>query len=533
MSEKWWDMSDDELDDLFREASDKAEIPFDSSALDKLRQKMDFKPMPEPSQGFKKRWIALAALLIFVGVALLYTFSTIVDEKTPTITNKKTSTKTSKGINSIENKQTNNFQKEIENDKELNNLSNIKKLEVSTNENNAISKINELKGNSINETVIRSSIGQNKKSKIIANSVSEKSVKRTYSSNKNLSNQGKSSDISEDNLLKNKQLEILDNKTTDEETATENSVSNSNNSTIIKGDNNDNEVKSITNLAETKSRKSELKKSKINNSQDKSSIYSETNPSISTPVIISENKLVEEETIVRSNFYNVDFLNNKPTKPLEIRVESESPTYVDAPPIVMKQPKFSRFGVRLAIAPDINSLERLSTSALGSSAGILLEYRLSKKFILQTGVTYSIKKYTGSFDDYRNWANNWKNYHPSKPTGVDGGCNIIDVPLNIRFNVFQKPRNTFFVSSGISTYFMMNESYTYTYAWAPERTVNWNDKSSFYWSTINISAGIERKLTKHFTFQIEPYLKTPLSNIGRGGVSLYSSGLLFSTKYEF
>ena len=67
MSEKWWDMSDDELDDLFREASDKAEIPFDSSALDKLRQKIDFKPSPEPQQGFKKRWLALIALLFFVG----------------------------------------------------------------------------------------------------------------------------------------------------------------------------------------------------------------------------------------------------------------------------------------------------------------------------------------------------------------------------------------------------------------------------------------------------------------------------------
>jgi hypothetical protein len=42
-----------------------------------------------------------------------------------------------------------------------------------------------------------------------------------------------------------------------------------------------------------------------------------------------------------------------------------------------------------------------------------------------------------------------------------------------------------------------------------------------------------KQFSKHLYFQVEPYLKTPLSGIGRGGLNLYSSGLLFSTKYEF
>ena len=57
--------------------------------------------------------------------------------------------------------------------------------------------------------------------------------------------------------------------------------------------------------------------------------------------------------------------------------------------------------------------------------------------------------------------------------------------------------------------------------------------SSFYWSTFNLSVGIERKMTKYFTLQVEPFMKTPLVGVGRGLVNLYSSGLLFSTKYEF
>ena len=515
MSEKWWDMSDDELDDLFREASDKAEIPFDSSALDKLKQKIDFKPTPEPepSQGFKKRWLALAGLLLFFGVALLYTFL-----------GKKEDSK--KNINS---------DKIAENT--LPSSVNNKKSEVIFDKHNS-SETKESKSNSTNINVIESKIAQNKNlnstDKKSYGQIDKKAIRRTYSSNKKILTQENSNIILEDKSLKNNPLDISNNKTTDEKAGTDISELNNNNSMVIEENNNSNEAKSVTKFSETKSKKSKNKKLKINSNEDyNQSIYSETNASMATSVIISENKPTEEETITKTNFYNVDFLTNKVTKSLETNIESESPTYVNAPPIVMKQPKFSRFGVRLAIAPDINSLERLSTSALGSSMGLLLEYRFSKKFILQTGVTFSDKKYTGNFDDYHYWTNNWKSYHPSKPTSVDGGCKIIDVPINIRFNIYQKPRNTFFISTGVSTYFMMNETYTYTYAWAPERTVEWNDKSSFYWSTVNISAGIERKLTKHFTFQIEPYLKMPLSNIGRGGVNLYSSGLLFSTKYEF
>jgi hypothetical protein len=89
------------------------------------------------------------------------------------------------------------------------------------------------------------------------------------------------------------------------------------------------------------------------------------------------------------------------------------------------------------------------------------------------------------------------------------------------------------VSSGITSYLMMNENYTYNYAWAPPKDVNWSDNTKYYWSVFNFSVGFEKQITKHLSLQVEPYLKTPLKSVGRGGVNLFSSGLLFSTKYEF
>jgi hypothetical protein len=545
MSEKWWDMSDDELDDLFREASDKAEIPFDSSALDKLRQKIDLKPMPQPEapRGFKKRWLALVGLLIFFGVALLYTFSgkkedsKIVDEKTPTMANKANS-------QVIEDK-TNTKTNEIEHEKdlkELGNLPNNKKSEVIVDGNNS-SETNASKGNSTNNaSVIEKKITQDKNSTIVGNSTSkkwykrpnEKGLKHDYSFNKKPINQEISNDNSQDNSLKNKTLDISNIKPTDEKTPTAISEINSDNSTVTKEGNNNNEVDSptISYSSKTNGKQSKFKKSKINSNQvDNPSIYSETNASILTPTIVSGNSPVEEEKITRTDFYNVDILANKATKSLETNVESESPTYVDAPPIVMKQPKFSRFGIRLAIAPEINSIERMETSAVvGSLFGLLLEYRITKKLTLQTGVNYSKKKYTGDFEYYRAWTGGTG----TKPLTVDGICSVVDIPINLRLNAFQMNRNTFFISGGVSSYIMSDEVYSYNYAWGPPKIRDWTgNSSSFYWSTLNLSAGVERKINKHFTLQIEPFLKTPLVGVGRGLVNLYSSGLLFSTKYEF
>ena len=526
MSEKWWDMSDDELDDLFREASDKAEIPFDSSALNKLRQKIDFKPSPEPQQGFKKRWLALIALLFFVGVALLYTFSGIVHEKTTTTnTHEVVSEKTPTTANNQENKQS--FPTESSDDKQLNPEKLKKELA------NKVSKIDgkkvtdkpslEVEAKRINtEKVVKESVEDKEfTSSAKSNNISGKTKSLAFSNDKNILNQTSisalsKSEIQEKNVHNNLVLDKAEkaNPSNNSEVFTNGLITNE--SSVFVG----------------KTKKSNNKQTKSKDFTSHSELIdNQNNTTISMPIMPVEEKPIEQETILKTDFYHVDFLSNKGTKPLEIHVETESPTYVDAPPIMMKQPKFSRFGVRLAIAPEINSIGKMETSAvMGSMFALLLEYRLTKKLTLQTGINYSKKKYTGNFEYYRAWTNGTA----TKPLTVDGICSVVDIPINLRLNAFQTNRNTFFISGGVSSYLMSDEIYTYNYAWGPPKIRDWTgSSSSFYWSTLNLSAGIERKMTKHFTLQVEPFMKTPLVGVGRGLVNLYSSGLLFSTKYEF
>ena len=503
MSEKWWDMSDDELDDLFRDASEKVEVPFDSSSFDKLRHKMDSQRQPEISKGFKEKWLLLlAGLIILVGVGLMYHFNSKkdnirrtnstemagnIDNKNAAVSSKiipkevidnKSALSKPENLSKQKNKAVEKLNPLLPVDKQINNKATIEKTELS----------------SVNTIGIPSQTMEAQKTK----------RKRTSENSKSLLSL---------KIPKKANLE----RSSVEKSETDNQTT----------------AGKINKLLIAKSPSKNRNDKRNNNYSSKSIVLRQIRLPITESLpIVQEKTLFEETVISKMDFYYVNTLKNKDLKSFLTNMRTELPNYVDSLPRMIKPIKFSKFGIRLAVSPDFNSIENLGTSALGGTVGILFEYKLSKKLILQTGITYSNKKYVGGFDDYHNWTD-WKGYHPSKPTEVDGGCKIIDIPINLRVNLFQKPKQTWFVSSGISSYLMTKESYTYIYNWAPSKTSNWNDNSKYYWGVLNFSVGFDRQISKHFSLQVEPYLKTPLKSVGRGGINLYSSGLLFSTKYEF
>ncbi len=542
MSEKWWDMSDDELDDLIRDASDKVDVPFDSSSFDKLRHKMDSQRQPETPKGFKKRWLLLlAGLILLVGVGLVYRFGSQLRKNITTeiagIIEKKKSTESSDVLPSVLSET--HTKERINKKSELINSDNLSKKSALLNEQKEriIDKstspvLAETLEKTEKDNFSKLSLNKPKTDKNITKKLFEENIIRKQ--NKTTSNDNSTVENANTFNQREKVVEYkldpasVNNSETDSQIINNSQQKTSEN---IYYNSTDNQLVIKNN---TKNRKDKKGKSYAQNS-----IVIERNAS-PLPVVVPiverwssvETQTTVGETINKTNFYDVDFLKNKDSKSLLTDIRTELPSYIDSLPRTVKPIKFSKFGIRLALSPDFNSLENLGTSALGGTVGLLFEYKLNKKLILQTGITYSNKKYIGSFDDYHNWTD-WKAYHPSKPTEVDGGCKVIDVPINLRLNLFQKPKQTWFVSSGVSSYWMLNENYTYLYAWSPAKSVDWNYNSKYYFSVLNFSIGLDRQISKNFSLQIEPYLKTPLKSVGTGGVNLYSSGVLFSTKYEF
>ncbi|MGR3810157.1 hypothetical protein [Jiulongibacter sp. NS-SX5] len=195
---------------------------------------------------------------------------------------------------------------------------------------------------------------------------------------------------------------------------------------------------------------------------------------------------------------------------------------------LVRSPKLA---LRLAVSPDFSTVVQNPFVKVGHNIGGLLELRLKDRWHLQTGVIKSLKFYSAQADQYE-WPQYWGSERPSDLTSVDARCNMLDIPLNVRYDL-TKTRNTWFVSAGLTNYIMLNEQYDYIYeSEDPDRKwTSWEGKTGFYDAgDINFSFGLEKTFARSISLQVEPFVKVPIQNIGFGKVKLLTTGVFFSTK---
>jgi hypothetical protein len=163
----------------------------------------------------------------------------------------------------------------------------------------------------------------------------------------------------------------------------------------------------------------------------------------------------------------------------------------------------------------------------------MIDYTLSQKFQLQTGFIYTKKNYKMNGSDYHPPKGTWIDYVNLKE--VTGSCSMYDIPLNLRYNAIRKKSSTIFFSAGLSTYLMNSEDYSYYYYYngAPNtRDRSYPTNDDYLFSVFNFSAGFEKKLNKSFSMQVEPFFKQTLTGVGFGSISLSSTGIYFSLRYN-
>jgi len=193
----------------------------------------------------------------------------------------------------------------------------------------------------------------------------------------------------------------------------------------------------------------------------------------------------------------------------------------------------SRWTFGAVYAPDISSVKFTHSQPLGLNLGVMVEYRLSKKFSIQSGLIYTKKNYKMYGDDYHPPKGSWFDYVHLED--VTGDCTMFDIPLNARFNAVRKKSSNIFVSAGLSTYLMREENYSYFYYYNSTPTTrdrNYEANSEYLFSILNISAGYEKKLSSAFSLQVEPFFKQPLTGLGFGEINLNSAGVYFSLRYN-
>lgn len=191
-----------------------------------------------------------------------------------------------------------------------------------------------------------------------------------------------------------------------------------------------------------------------------------------------------------------------------------------------------KFAVRFSYSPELSTVGVKNFSRPGTAVSLLIEYALFRKLYIQTGVTRSSKVYNAKAGEYE-WPASW-NDQKVLPTSVDGVCKIIEIPLNLRYDIAETERSRWFAGAGASSYYMQNEKYDYNYskyAYYP-KWPNYETSTGWYWlSHLNASVGYEYRLSKKLSLIAEPYVRIPVKKVGFGKVDLFTFGTWFSVRY--
>ncbi|OWK70648.1 hypothetical protein [Pedobacter sp. AJM] len=186
----------------------------------------------------------------------------------------------------------------------------------------------------------------------------------------------------------------------------------------------------------------------------------------------------------------------------------------------------NRFSLTVMAAPDISSTSSSVGNKVSTNFGLMMNYALTQKIGITTGVIYAKKIY-----DYNGSGASLPGYSAG-PWQVNADCRVLDIPVNINYRVFKKRSITVNASAGLSSYIMLNEKYQLTSG--PDLTVT-NEEvtgNKHFMGIANFSIGVERKVNSRLSLGLQPFLKVPLTGIGKYEGNLSSAGvsILFNIK---
>ena len=182
-----------------------------------------------------------------------------------------------------------------------------------------------------------------------------------------------------------------------------------------------------------------------------------------------------------------------------------------------------QFALGVLAAPDINGVGSFQQGKVGTNVGLLFSATLLKKLTVSTGALYSVKPYTIAFGDYHT-----PYQFPVNPVNVTADCHMLDIPLNIGYQLYNKRQNKISIGTGLSSYIMLNENYKFnyadSYATGPS-SFNVPNSSKYFFGVLNLNATYQHQLNSKVGISLQPYLKLPLTNLGYSQVRLQTTGV--------
>jgi hypothetical protein len=194
-----------------------------------------------------------------------------------------------------------------------------------------------------------------------------------------------------------------------------------------------------------------------------------------------------------------------------------------------------RRGVRVAlvVAPDMTTVRFKDPDAVSANAGVLFSVPITRRLSVVSGAVWANKLYRATAADYKPSPDYWDG--KKLPDAITAQCRVLDIPVNLQYQVLGWGRNTLSVQAGLSSYLMLKEDYTYTYTYPGRepysKTREFSNENRHWFGIQNLSVGYTRQLSPAISVGAEPFVKIPLASIGEGRVKLTSAGVFFTAGY--
>lgn len=204
---------------------------------------------------------------------------------------------------------------------------------------------------------------------------------------------------------------------------------------------------------------------------------------------------------------------------------------------LLLQRPMKRWSAGILIAPDFNSTGMFRHKTLSPVIGGIVTYDLTPRWSLALRILYNNKKYSSNADDYEVPYYYWQSRTNGEiPENIEGSCHVLDVPVLLSYRFYRKRTISLNASAGLGSYFILDENYEFSFSKNnPGADTYWytDDNSEVWFGVANLALRLSLQTSPTTSFNIEPYFKIPLKQMGWGNVNLSGMGLSFSLLYHF
>jgi hypothetical protein len=190
-------------------------------------------------------------------------------------------------------------------------------------------------------------------------------------------------------------------------------------------------------------------------------------------------------------------------------------------------------------APDFASVNSVAGNKAGSTFGITVDYQFANHWYIGSGLLFSRKIFAAAPQDYHVPPNYYRDngmWMGGGPTVdyIKGRFNMLEIPLDLRYDFSTGSNTLFFASVGASSYLFANENCNYYYSFynRPDtKGFTYTSDPNNLFASLNLSMGVETGISNSLSVLVAPYVKIPTRNIGFGQVQLNSFGIDFALRF--